>query len=99
VPDLLTTRQKTVGIRIPDNPVCMAIVQTLGMPIVTTSANLSGDDPVGDPLEIHRQFGKNIDIIVDGGLLATEVSSVISLVGDQIELLREGAGDLSWLTG
>ncbi len=99
VPDLLTTRQKTVGIRIPDNPVCMAIVQSLGIPIVTTSANLSGDDPVGDPLEILRQFGKNIDIVVDGGLLATEVSSVISLVGDQIELLREGAGDLSWLAG
>jgi tRNA threonylcarbamoyl adenosine modification protein (Sua5/YciO/YrdC/YwlC family) len=99
VPDLLITKQKTVGIRMPDNPVCMAIVQGLGVPIVTTSANLSGEDPVGDPLEINRQFGRNLDLVIDGGLLTTDVSSVISLMGDQPELLREGAGDLSWLTG
>jgi len=99
VPDLLITKQKTVGIRMPDNPVCMAIVLGLGVPIVTTSANLSGEDPVGDPLEINRQFGKNLDLVIDGGLLTTDVSSVISLLGGQPELLRKGAGDLSWLTG
>lgn len=98
VPDLLLTRQKTVGIRMPDNPICLALVQGLGVPIVTTSANLSGEDPVGDPLEIKAQFGHALDMIVDGGLLATDVSSVVSLVGDRIELLREGAGDISWLT-
>jgi len=99
VPDLLTTRQKTVGIRIPANPICLAIVRELGVPIVTTSANLSGDDPVGDPLEIHRLFGHALDLVIDGGLLTTDVSSVISLTGDQPELLREGSGDLSWLRG
>lgn len=98
VPDLLLTRQKTVGIRMPDNPICLALVQGLGVPIVTTSANLSGEDPVGDPLEIKDQFGHALDMIVDGGLLATDVSSVVSLVGDRIELLREGAGDISWLS-
>ena len=95
VPNLLTTKQRTVGIRIPDNRICMAIVRELGAPIVTTSANLSGEEPVGDPLEIERQFGSRLDIIVDGGLLLTDVSSVISLTNDQFEILRKGAGDLS----
>ena len=99
VPDLLLTKQKTVGIRIPDNTICLSIVQGLGAPLVTTSANLSGEDPVGDPLEINRQFGHALDLVVDGGLLTTDVSSVISLIDNQPELLREGAGDLSWLTG
>lgn len=100
VPDLLTTRQKTVGIRIPDNPICMAIVRELGVPIVTTSANLSDEDPIGDPLEIERLFGKQLDLVIDGGLLMTDVSSVISLAGDhQVELLRAGAGDVSWIAG
>lgn len=99
VPDLLITRQKTVGIRIPDNTICLALVQGLAAPIVTTSANLSNDDPIGDPFEIDRLFGHALDLVVDGGLLTTDVSSVISLVGNQPELLRKGSGDLSWLVG
>lgn len=99
VPDLLTTRQKTVGIRIPDNRICMAIVQGLGAPIVTTSANLTGEDPVGDPREIQRRFGSGLDLVVDGGLLATDVSTVITMVGDVTEVLREGAGPCDWLQG
>lgn len=96
VPDLLLTRQKTVGIRIPDNRICLDIVTQLGNPLVTTSANLSGDDPVGDPDLIDTAFGELLDLIVDGGILSKEVSSVISLVGDKPEVLRTGIGDVSW---
>ncbi|OGU00992.1 MAG: threonylcarbamoyl-AMP synthase [Geobacteraceae bacterium GWC2_48_7] len=96
VPDLLLTRQKTVGIRIPDNRICLDIVTQLGNPLVTTSANLSGDDPVGDPDLIDNAFGELLDLIVDGGILSKEVSSVISLVGDKPEVLRTGIGDVSW---
>lgn len=99
VPDLLTTRQKTVGIRIPDNRICMAIVQQLGAPIVTTSANLTGEEPVGDPFEIQRIFGNGLDLVVDGGLLTTDVSTVISMIGDRPEVLRQGAGLCDWLQG
>jgi tRNA threonylcarbamoyl adenosine modification protein (Sua5/YciO/YrdC/YwlC family) len=99
VPELLTTRQKTVGIRIPDNRICLDLVQGLGAPLVTTSANLSGEEPVGDPYLINDQFGHALELVIDGGLLTTDVSSVISLLDDSIELLREGAGDLSWLAG
>ncbi|ABK99401.1 L-threonylcarbamoyladenylate synthase [Pelobacter propionicus] len=96
VPDLLLTRQKTVGIRIPDNRICLEIVQMLGSPIVTTSANLSGDEPTGNPGFIDEIFGHQLDIVVDGGILTKEVSSVVNLVNDTPEIIRAGMGDLSW---
>jgi tRNA threonylcarbamoyl adenosine modification protein (Sua5/YciO/YrdC/YwlC family) len=96
VPDLLLTRQKTVGIRIPDNRICTDLVLALGNPIVTTSANLSGEDPVGDPYQIEDTFGHQLDFVIDGGLLATEVSSVVSLTNDVPQVLRAGIGDVSW---
>lgn len=96
VPDLLITRQKTVGIRIPDNRICLAIVKELGHPIVTTSANRSGEEPIGDPHAIEAEMGKELDLIVDGEFLPPDVSSVVSLINDSPEVLRQGVGDVSW---
>lgn len=95
-PDLLLTRQKTVGIRIPDNLICLDLVRALGNPIITTSANLSGEEPVGDPRVIEENFGTQLDYVIDGDILTTDVSSVIDLVGDVPRVLREGIGDVSW---
>ncbi|TYO99725.1 translation factor SUA5 [Geothermobacter ehrlichii] len=97
VPDLLTTRQKTVGIRIPDHPIPLAIVRELGHPLVTTSANLSGNDTIEDPDDIFDRMGRMLDCVVDGGILSGEPSTVISLVNDQPELLRMGSGPVDWL--
>ncbi len=97
VPDVLTTRQKTVGIRIPDNPVALSIVRELGHPLVTTSANVSGEESHCDPQEIEQQIGKQLDMVVDGGILMGESSTVISLVDDKVEVLRQGSGDTSWI--
>lgn len=99
VPDLLLTKQKTVGIRMPDNLICAAIVSSLGDPIVTTSANLSGEEPIGDPREIFNSLNNQLDIIVDGGVLSPDVSSVISLIHDTPTVLRKGVGDISWCAG
>jgi tRNA threonylcarbamoyl adenosine modification protein (Sua5/YciO/YrdC/YwlC family) len=99
VPDLLQTRQKTVGIRMPDNAICMALVTSLGHPIVTTSANLSGEEPIGDPLEVFESMGKQLDVVIDGGVLPPDVSSVVSLLGDSPQVLRRGVGDVSWCEG
>ena len=96
VPDLLLTRQKTVGIRIPDNRICIDLVTALGNPIITTSANLSGEEPEGDPRVIADTFGHQLEYIIDGGILTTDVSSVVSLIGDIPEVLRVGLGDVSW---
>ena len=96
VPDLLLTRQKTVGIRIPDNRICSDLVTALGNPIITTSANLSGEEPEGDPRRIADTFGSQLDFVIDGGILATDVSSVVNLIGAVPEVLRIGLGDVSW---
>jgi len=96
VPDLLLTRQKTVGIRIPDNRICMDLVLALGNPIITTSANLSGEDPVGDPFLIDGTFGSQLDYVVVGDILNTDVSSVVRLVGDVPAVFRAVLGDVSW---
>ncbi|HBG07203.1 MAG: threonylcarbamoyl-AMP synthase [Geobacteraceae bacterium GWC2_58_44] len=96
VPDLLLTKQRTVGIRIPDNKICLAIVKELGHPIVTTSANLSGEDPIGNPWQVECDLGKLLDIVVDGGDLTADVSSVVSIIGDVPVVLRKGVGDVSW---
>ena len=96
VPDLLTTKQKTVGIRIPANRICMAIVAGLGHPIVTTSANLSAEEPIGDPILVEDMLGKQLDLVIDGGVLSPDVSSVVSLIGDVPAVLRKGIGDVTW---
>ncbi|PLX96925.1 MAG: threonylcarbamoyl-AMP synthase [Desulfuromonas sp.] len=97
VPDLLTTRQRTVGVRIPECPIVRAIVETLGHPLVTTSANISGEEVCHDPIDIHDLFGSKLDMVVDGGILLGEPSTVISLVDDQVEILRQGSGTTSWI--
>ncbi|HEX9777671.1 MAG TPA: L-threonylcarbamoyladenylate synthase [Geopsychrobacteraceae bacterium] len=97
VPDALITKQKTVGIRIPANPIVQAIVRELGHPLVTTSANLSGAETPQDPQEIENELGRMVDMVVDGGILMSEGSSVISLLDDRIEILRQGSGDTSWI--
>ncbi len=97
VPDLLTTRQKTVGIRIPNNAIALSIVRELGHPIVTTSVNVTGADSHCDPAVIEEQVGKQLDLVIDGGSLLGEQSTVISLIDDKIEILRQGSGDTSWI--
>ena len=96
VPDLLLTRQKTVGIRIPDNRICSAIVRELGHPIITTSANRSGDEPIGDPYAVEAELGNDLDLVIDGGVLSADVSSIVSLIGDVAVVLRKGVGDVGW---
>ncbi len=97
VPDLLITRQRTVGIRIPDDPITLAIVRELGHPLVTTSANLSGDEPQHEPAEIEAAIGRQLDLVIDGGNRLGSPSTVVSLIGDSIEVLRQGGGDTSWI--
>ncbi len=97
VPDSLSTKQKTVGVRIPENAICQAIVNELGHPLVTTSANSSGDNTLQDPRDINDILGQQVDYVVDGGIYLNEASTVISLLDDRIVILRQGSGDTSWI--
>lgn len=99
VPKIMTTKQKTVGIRVPDHAVCLALLAALGNPMLTTSAAI---DPEAPPLmeayEVEENFGRQVDLIIDSGpLLYSTPSTIISLVGDQPEILRLGKGDATSL--
>lgn len=95
-PKVLQSKQKTVGIRIPDHPVPLALVEQLGNPVVSTSANESNEEVVTNPADLERIFGHRVDLIMECGTLPVLASSVISLVDDTIVILREGQGDLSY---
>jgi len=89
VPKIMLTKRKTVGIRVPDNSICQRIVQTFGRPIISTSAGYN------DPQTIREAYGSHLDIIIDGGPLFPSPSSVVSLIDDIPEVIREGKGDVS----
>ena len=98
VPKMMLTRRKNAGIRVPDNQICTSLVRQLGNPIISTSAATVEGEVLNEPWLIEEHFGKLINIVVDGGLVAGEPSSVISLVDDEPEVLRAGAGDVSFFT-
>jgi tRNA threonylcarbamoyl adenosine modification protein (Sua5/YciO/YrdC/YwlC family) len=96
VPKIMLTKRHTLGIRVPDNAICLAIVQDLGHPVITTSATHPETKSIlSTPQEIKENLGHAIDLIIDGGAVPGKPSSVISLIGDTPEVLREGSGDVS----
>lgn len=96
IPKIMITKQKTVGIRVPNNAICRELVEKLGNPILTTSAiQVNGNPPMTEAYEIDEMLGKQVDIVIDGGPVYPSPSSVISLVDDVPVILREGKGDIS----
>lgn len=96
VPKIMLTKRQTVGIRVPDHPICLAVVEELGHPIISTSATYAETNTVlSTPKEIQDKLGHALDLLVDGGIVPGVPSSVISLIDDVPQILREGAGDLS----
>ena len=90
---LMHPKKKTIGIRVPSNKVIQAILQSLGEPILTSTLILPGDDyPMTDPYDIQQTLGASLDLIIDGGYCGMDETSLISLVDDNIEVLRQGAG-------
>lgn len=97
VPRIMMSKRRTVGIRVPDNPICLALVRELMHPIITTSANVSDMSPICDPREIDDQLGKVLDLVIDGGALPNVPSTVIDLSGEIPHVVREGKGPVDWL--
>ena len=94
VPKIMLTKQKTVGIRVPDNPICLAIIEELGNPVLNTSAVTEDHQGlVLDGFDVAELFGNRVDLILDGGEVYPNPSTVVSLLSDQPEVLREGQGD------
>ena len=92
VPDAMRMPKGQVGIRVPDSPLVRTLAAELGHPLTATSAT----DPEGvvltDAHDVKQVLGQGVDLILDGGVQLNEPSTVVSLVGDQLEVLRQGKG-------
>ncbi|MBU2623445.1 MAG: threonylcarbamoyl-AMP synthase [Proteobacteria bacterium] len=97
VPKIMLTNRKTAGIRVPENKICLALVEELGNPIITTSATMPDGSVFDNPSLINEYYSTRIDMVIDGGPVPGQPSSVISLINDIPEIIREGLGDTATL--
>lgn len=96
LPNAMMNRRKTIGIRIPDNYIVMAIVEELGNPLLTTSVKAEDEflEYMTDPELIYEKYDKQVDLIIDGGYGQNIASTVVDCTGDTIEIIRQGIGEL-----
>lgn len=97
IPKLFDTNKKEVGIRIPDNPIILEIVRTLGNPIATTSLHDDEDEILEyftDPYAIYERFDDKVPLIIDGGYGNLEASTIVDCTSGAPEILRQGIGQL-----
>lgn len=92
VPRQIVPNRRTVGIRVPDNEICLALVNALGSPLISTSVPQEKNEILSDPVSLEKHLGDKVDLIIDGGLLASELSTVIDFTGREPEIVREGKG-------
>ncbi|MCE1228043.1 MAG: threonylcarbamoyl-AMP synthase [Firmicutes bacterium] len=92
VPRHLQNKQ-TVGLRIPDHTFCHAITALVGEPILTTSCNRAGEEPLSNSWEIDEEMGHLLDLVVDCGDPAGQASTVVDLTQSEPVVLRQGAGE------
>lgn len=93
---LMHPKKKTIGLRIPSNPIAQALLQELGEPLLTSTLVLPDQkDPLDDPYDIENQLGKRIDVFIDGGFGTLSTTSIVDLSGENPEIVRRGVGDVS----
>jgi tRNA threonylcarbamoyl adenosine modification protein (Sua5/YciO/YrdC/YwlC family) len=92
VPKILQNKKKTIGLRIPDNIIALAIIETLGHPILSASFPGENIEDYTDPEIIQEHWGKQIDIVVDGGIGGIIPSTVVDCTTDEYIILRQGLG-------
>ena len=98
VPKIMLTNQKSIGIRVPDNAISQALLTELGHPIITTSVTKPDESLYNHPEEIDQMYGKALDMVIDGGSIVAEHSSIVDLTGDEPVVVRKGKGDLSFIS-
>jgi tRNA threonylcarbamoyl adenosine modification protein (Sua5/YciO/YrdC/YwlC family) len=91
--------RRTIGIRIPGTALCEKILWALGKPLLSATAKSPSGDTLTSALEIQREYGKSLDLILDAGTLSGPPSTVVSLAGDWITVVREGRGPSNKLIG
>lgn len=97
VPKMMLTPRSTVGLRWPDHPIANEIVSAFGHPILSSSLRISADELYDDPHELHEKYKKQVDLIVDGGVIFAENSTIIDFSHGNAEISRMGKGSVEWL--
>ncbi|WAU74223.1 MULTISPECIES: L-threonylcarbamoyladenylate synthase [unclassified Acinetobacter] len=93
---LMHPKKKTIGLRIPSNPVAQALLQELGEPLLTSTLILPDQkDPLDDPYDIENQLAKRIDVFIDSGFGTLSTTSIVDLSGENPVVVRRGVGDVS----
>ncbi|WP_145003204.1 L-threonylcarbamoyladenylate synthase [Pseudomonas oryzihabitans] len=91
---LLHPKRRTIGVRVPQHPITLALLEALGEPLMSVSLILPGDDEaLGDAWEIRERLEHFVDLVIEGGPGGLQPSTVISLAEDEPEVIRVGAGD------
>jgi tRNA threonylcarbamoyl adenosine modification protein (Sua5/YciO/YrdC/YwlC family) len=86
--------RKTIGLRVPENRITLALLEELGEPLIGTTLQLPGDEHMlSDPDEVQERLGKQIDLVIDGGAGTLEPTTIVDLTGPEPVLLRQGRGD------
>ncbi|HVE83882.1 MAG TPA: L-threonylcarbamoyladenylate synthase [Myxococcales bacterium] len=94
VPEMMMTKQKQVGIRVPASAIALELPRLLGRPVVTTSATDREGNPLVDARDIKEELGHGLDLILDGGIHPSDPSTVVRVHEDRLEILRQGKGVL-----
>lgn len=97
LPRIMRKNRKTVGVRIPDCPIALALIEQFGRPLLSTSVRLKPGEWILDPVAVEDTYGDSIDLIIDGGALYPEPSTVIDFSGIDPEVIREGKGVVDFL--
>jgi tRNA threonylcarbamoyl adenosine modification protein (Sua5/YciO/YrdC/YwlC family) len=93
---LLNDKKKTIGIRVIEHPIAAALLRELGEPLMSCSLILPGEEfTESDPDDISERLDKQVDLIIHGGYLAEQATTVVDLSEDEIQILRVGCGDTS----
>lgn len=95
---LVHPKRRTIGIRIPNNNIVAQLLLELGEPIMSSSLILpERKNPMADAIEIREKLEHDVDLVIDGGIGSNEPSTVIDWHGSSMQIVREGAGDISFL--
>lgn len=93
---LMHPKRKTIGLRVPDNRIALALMEALGEPLMSSSLLLPGDDlPMSDPEDIRDRLEHQLELVIDGGNCGLEPTTVVDLTGALPEIIRQGKGDAS----
>jgi len=97
---LMHPKRKTIGLRVPANPIALALLEELGEPLMSVTLIMPDDEyPLTDPYDIRDMLERRVDLIIDGGFCGLEMTTVVDLTGDTPEIIRQGVGQFEDFLG